>query len=103
MGMKVPNNFMIACLKKASRPHIVVSMDIPLLHNEIHLDLSPKDSLYIWEEQLGDILMREHFFQWENLSYEDDTRGRGEDIQFYPCSFLSTRNIWEGRTVIFLN
>ena len=60
MGMKVPHIFQIPCLKKASRQHIVASMDIPLLHDESHLGLQPKDNLYTWEEQLGDILVREH-------------------------------------------
>ena len=79
-GMMVPNIFQIPCLKKAPGPHIVASMDIPLFHNESHLDFSPKPYLYTCEEQIEDILMREHFFHWRKLSYEDATRGRGEDI-----------------------
>ena len=62
MGIKFPNSFHISCLKNASRQHIVTSMDIPLLHDESHLDLSPKANLYTWEEKLGDMLMREHIF-----------------------------------------
>ena len=75
MGMKVPNIFQIPCLKKASRHHIVASMDIPLLNDEGHLDLSPKASLYTWEKQHGDILMRKHLVHWSSLSYEDATGG----------------------------
>ena len=103
MGMMIPNTFMIPCLKKASRPHIVASMDIPLVHDESHLDFSSKAHVYTGEEQLGNILIREHLVHWGNLSYEDATRGRGEALQFYPCSYLRTRKIWEGLTVIFLN
>ena len=103
MRRKVPNKFLIPCLKKASRPHIVASMDFPLVHDESHFDFSPKAYLYTWEEQLEDILMREYVVNWRNLPYEDATGGRGEALQFYPCSFLRTRKIWEGRTVIFLN
>ena len=33
MGRNIPNNLLIPCLKKASRPHIVASMDIPLLQD----------------------------------------------------------------------
>ena len=103
MGMMIPNISQIPCLKKASRPHIVVSMDIPLFHDESHLDFSPKAYFYTWEEQLEDILLKEHLVLWRNLSLEDAIGGRGEALQFYPCSFLRTRNIWEGRIVIFLN
>lgn len=60
MGMKVPNIFQIPCLKNTSRQHIVSSMDIPLIHDESQLSLSPNANLYTWEEQLGEILMREH-------------------------------------------
>ena len=77
-------------------------MGIPLVHDESHLDFSPKAYLYTWEEQLEDILMRDHLVHWRNLTYEDATR-RGEALQFYPYSFLRTSNIWEGRTIIFLN
>ena len=76
-------------------------MDIPLLHDESHLDLSPKANLYTWEEQLGDRLMRDNLVQWKSLSYEDDTGGGEEALQLYPCSFLRINKIWEGRTVIF--
>ena len=95
MGMMVPNIFQIPSLDKASRPHIVASMDIPLVHDEIHLDFSPKAYLYTWEEQLGDLLMRQHLVHWRNLSYEDATGGRGEALQLYPCTCLRTSNIWE--------
>ena len=67
MGMMVPNIFQITCLKKASIPHIVASMDIPLVHDESHLAFSPKAYLYTWEEKLEDILMREHLVHWGNL------------------------------------
>ena len=102
-GKVVPNIFQIPCLKKASRPHIVASMDIPLVHDESHLDFSPKAYLYIWEGQFGDLLMRQHLFPWRRLSYEDAKGGGEEALQFYPCSFLRTSNVWEGRTVIFQN
>ena len=84
MGMKVPNDFMIPCLKNASIPQIVSFMDIPLLHDESHLELSPKAYLYTWEEKLGDIMMTRNLAHWRNLSYEDATGGRGEALQFYP-------------------
>ena len=103
MGMMIPNIFLIPCLKKASRPHIVVSLDIPLLHGESHLDFSPKAYFYTWEEQLEDTLIRKHLVLWRNLSLEDATGGRREVLQFYPCSCLRTSNIWEGRNVIFLH
>ena len=80
MGMMIPNIFLIPCLKKASRPHIVVSMYVPLFHVESHLEFSPKAYFYTWEEQLEDILLRNHLFIWRNLSLDDATRGRGEDI-----------------------
>ena len=103
MGMIVSKIYQISFLKKASRPHIVASMDIPLVHDESHLDFSPKAYLYTWEEQLGDLLMRQHLVHWRSLSHKDATRGRGEALQFYPCSFLRTNNNWEVRSVIFLN
>ena len=76
MGMIVPNIFQIPCLKKASRLPIVASMDIPLVHDESHLDFSPKAYLYTWEEQLGDLLMRQHLVHWRILSHEDAKRGK---------------------------
>ena len=42
MGMMIPNIFQIPCLKKASRPHTVVSMYIPLFQDESHLEFLPK-------------------------------------------------------------
>ena len=100
-GIKVPNHFLIPCLKKASIPHIFSSMDIPLVHDDSHLDFSPKAYFYIWDEQLKKTVMRKHLVLWRNLSLEDATGGRGEALQFYPCSCLRTSNIWKGRTVIF--
>ena len=102
-GMMVPNIFQIPCLKKASRQHIVVSMGIPRFHDDSYLGLSPKANLHTWEEQLGDLLMRQHLVPWRSLSYEDATGGGEESLQLYPCIFLWTSNIWEGRTVIFQN
>ena len=80
MGMIVPNIFLISWLKKASIPYIVASMDIPLIHDEIHLEFSPKAYLYTWEEQLGDLLMRHHLVHWRSLSHGDATGGRGEAL-----------------------
>ena len=102
MGMMVQNIFQIPCLKKASRTHIVASMDIPLFYDESHLDFSPKAYLYTWEEQLENILMRKNIVILGNLSVENATRGRGEALYLYPYIFLRTSNNWEGRTVIFL-
>ena len=82
MGVKVPNIFQIPCLKKASRQHVVASMDIPLLHDESQLVLSPKANLHTWEEQLGDRLIGENLVQWRSLSDEDASGG--EDIFQYP-------------------
>ena len=96
MGMIVPNIFHILCLKKASRPHIVVSMDVPLFHDESHLDFSPKGCFYTWEEQIENTLMRKYPFFWRNLSLRDAIGGRGEALQFYPCSCLRESNIWGG-------
>ena len=93
MGIMVPNIFHIPCLKKASRPHIVSPMDIPLFHDERNLDFSPKAYLYTWEEQLENILMRKNLVLLGNLPFDDDIRGRGEALQFYPCICLRTRKI----------
>ena len=81
MGMISPNTFQIPCLKKAFRLHIVISMYIPLLHDESHLDFSPKAYFYTWEEQLEDILLKNNLVHWRNLSLEHATRGRGEALQ----------------------
>ena len=80
MGMMIPNIFLIPCLKKASRPHIFVSMDIPPFHDDSHWDFSPKACLYTWEEQLEDILLKEHLVLWRILSLEDATGGREEAL-----------------------
>ena len=80
MEMVFPNIFQITCLNKASRQHIVSSMDIPLVHDEGHLYFSPKASLYTLEEQLGDLLIRQHLGHCRNLSYEGATRGREEAL-----------------------
>ena len=103
MGMIDPNIYHISCLRKAFRQHIVASMGVLLLHDDSYLGWSPKANLHTWEGKLGDVLMRQHLFPWTNLSYEDAIGGGEEALQFYPCSFLRTSNIWEGRTVIFLN
>ena len=76
-------------------------MDVLLLDS--YLGCSPKASLHTWEGQLGDVLMRQHLDPWRILSYEDDTGEEEEALQFYPCIFLRTSNILEGRTVIFQN
>ena len=103
MGMMIPNIVLIPCLKKASRSHIVVSMYVLLFHDESHLGILPKACLYTWEEQLEGILLRRNHVLWRNISFEYATRRRGEALQFYPYNCLRTSNIWEGRTVIFLN
>ena len=103
MGMINPNTYQISCLKEASSQHIVASMDVLLLHDDRYLGCSPKASLHTWEEQLGDVLMRQHLDPWRILSHEDAT-GEGEEaLQFYPFSCLRKSNIWEGGTVIFQN
>ena len=102
MGMIVPNIPQIPSLNKASRKYIFSSMGVLLLHEDSYLGWSPKANLHTWEEQLGDLLMRQHLVPWWSLSYEDATGGGEEALQFYPYSFLRTSNIWEGRTVIFL-
>ena len=78
-------------------------MGVLIFHDDSYLGLSPKASLHTWEEKFGDVLMRQHLVPWRNLSYEDATGGGEETSQLYPCIFLRTSNIWEGRTVIFLN
>ena len=103
MGMIVPNISQIPYLKKASRQNIVAYMGILLLHDDGYLGWSPKANFHTWEGKLGDVLMRQHLVPWRNLSYEDTTGGGEEALQLYPCSLLRTSNIWEGRTVIFLN
>ena len=103
MGMMVPNIFMIPCLKKASRSHIVVSMYVLLFHDESHLEFLPKACFYTWKEQLEGIFLKRNLVIWRSISVEDAIEIRGEALQFYPCSCLRTSNIWEGRTVIFLN
>ena len=71
-------------------------MDIPLLDDDSHLDLSPKANLYTWEEQLGDILMREHLVHWRNLSYEDATGGRGEVFSYILAVALGQATFGRG-------
>ena len=80
MGMKVPNIFQIPCLKKASIRHIVSSMGIPVFHDNSYFGLSPKANLHSWEEQLGDLLMRQNLVPWRSLSYEDATGGEEEAL-----------------------
>ena len=103
MAMIVPNIFQNPCLKKASRQHIFSSMGVLLLHDDSYLGWLPKANILTWEGQLGDLLIRHHLVPWMILSYEDAIGGGEEALQFYPCSFLRKSNIWEGRTVIFLN
>ena len=68
-------------------------MDVSLSHDVSYLECSPKDNLYTWEGQLGDVLMEQHLDPWEVLSYEDATGGEEEVIQSYICNFLRTSNI----------
>ena len=96
MGMMVPNEFQIPCLKGTSRQHLIASLSTLLSHDD-----SPLASLHAWEGKFGDSLMRQHLIPWRSLSYVDATVGGRDASQFYPCSFLRTSNIWEGRTVIF--
>ena len=103
MGMIVLNTFQTPCLERTSRQHLVASLSTSLFHDDGHLGCSPNASLYAWERHYGDSLLRHHHITWRSLSYEDATGGGEETIQFYPCSFLGTRNTWEGRTVIFLH
>ena len=103
MGMMIPNIFLIPCLKKAFISHVVVSMYVLLFHDESHLEFLPKACFYTWEEQLEGILLKRNLVLWKSISLEDATERRGEALQFYPCSFLRTSNIWEGRTLIFQN
>ena len=103
MGMIDPNTYQISLLKKASRQHIVASMDVLLLHDGSCLGYSPKASLHTWEGKLGDVLMIQHLVHGRILSYTDAIEGGEGGLQFYPCSFLRTSNIYEGRTVIFIN
>ena len=103
LGMIVPHALQTPCLERTSRQHIVVSLSILLLHDDSQLGCTPNANLYAWERHYGVSLLRQHLILLESSSYEDAT-GRGkETFQFYPCSCLRTRKIWEGRTVIFLN
>ena len=77
-------------------------IDLPLLHDESYLVYLPKATLHTWEEPLGGRIIVENLKQWWRLLNEESTRGGGEILQ-YPCSCLRTSNIWEGKTVIFLN
>ena len=80
MGMIAPNIFQIPCLKKAFGQHVVDSMAILLLHDDSYLGWSPKANLNTWEEQFGDLLMRQHLVPWRSLSYEDAIGGREEAL-----------------------
>ena len=93
MGMMVPNEFQIPCLKETSRQHIIASMDVLLLHDDSYLGCSPKASLHTWEGKLGDVSMRQHLDPWRILSYEDATGEEEEALQSYHCNFLRTSNI----------
>ena len=98
MGMIIPNEFQIPCLKGTSGQHLITFLSTLLVHYDSYLA-----NLHAWEGQHGDLLMRQHLIPWGILSYVDATIGGEETSQFYPCIFLRTRNIWEGRTVIFQN
>ena len=71
--VKLPNIFHLSCLKKAISQYLFLPMDLPFLHDEIHLVLSPKANLHTWEEQLGDKLIGENLVQWRSLLDEDAT------------------------------
>ena len=80
MGMIDPNTYQISCLKKTSRPHIVTSMGILLLHDDSYLGWSPKANLHTWEGKLRDVLMIQHLLPWRSLSYTDATGGGEEAL-----------------------
>ena len=77
-------------------------IDLTFFHDESHLVYSPKANLHTWKEPLGDRITAEYLKQWWELLDMKITRGGGEILQ-HPCSCLRTSNIWEGKTVIFLN
>ena len=72
MGMVNTNLYQISCLKKAHRQPIVSSMDVLFSHDS-YLGCSPKASLHMLEEPLGDTLMIQHLDIWRIISYEDAT------------------------------
>ena len=98
MRMMSPNAFHIPCLKGTFGKHLISFLSTLLFHDDSSLA-----NLHAWEGQYGDLLMIQHLIPWRNLSYVDAIARGGENFQFYSCSFLRTKNIWEGRTVIFLN
>ena len=96
MGMLFTNTFQIPCLKGSSRQHLIAFLSTLLIHDDSYLANLPA-----WERQYGDSLLTQHLIIWRRSSYVDSKVGGGDILQLYPCSFLRTRNIWEGRTVIF--
>ena len=76
--------------------------NLPFLHDESPWVYLPKENLHIEGGPLGDKSIAESSEQWRRLFDEEATREEGE-IFHHPCSCLRTSNIWEGKTVIFLN
>ena len=79
MGIGAPNIYHPSCLEETNGQHINFSIYLPLLRDESYLVYLPKANLYTWEET----------YPLEVLQH--------------PYSCLRTRNILEGRTVIFQN
>ena len=73
MGMMVPNEFQIPCLKGTSIQHLISSLSTLVTHDDSYLA-----SLHAWEGKYGDLLMRQHLITWMIISYVDATVGGGE-------------------------
>ena len=102
IGNEVPHDCNHLYLEEAIDQQEGFHIDLPFFHDESHLVYPPKANLHIWEEPLGDIIVEEDLKQWWRLLDVEAPRGGGEILQ-HPFSCLRTSNIWEEKTIIFLN
>ena len=52
MGVEAPNIYHLSYLEKANGQNMIISMYLPLLHDDNYLVHSPKGNLYSWEETI---------------------------------------------------
>ena len=97
MGRMSPNTFQIPCLGRTSRHHFATLLSTSLFHDD-----SLVANLHAEEKQCGTFIEEMTSYFLEEIIINGCYR-RGEEELVYPCTCLRTRNLWEGRTVMFQN
>jgi hypothetical protein len=99
-GSKIHNVFHVSCLKKVVGQQVSISEEFPPLHEEVQLELVPKEVLEKREHILRSKIIRECLVRWMGLPVEDATWEEEHILQHPRLMFLEDKQSQEGRIVM---